>query len=76
MFRILATVATSSAIVVALAMLATASAAQPTSIDEFASSVTTVAYQQPVTFTGTLVEGTAKTPVPSEPVQIEIQPPG
>lgn len=76
MFRILATVATSSAIVVALALPATASAAQVTSVDGFASSVTTVAYQQPVTFTGTLVEGTAKTPVPSEPVQIEIQPPG
>ena len=35
----------------------------------------TVAYQQPVTFTGELVEGSARTPVPDEPVQVEFKAP-
>ena len=55
---------------------AVASSAQFTLIEGFASSVDTVAYQQRVTFTGELAEGSAKTPVPDEPVQIEFQPPG
>jgi hypothetical protein len=76
MFRTLATVSASGAVLVALALPASAASAQPTFIDGFASSVTTVAFQQPVTFTGELVEGAGKTPVASEPVQIEIQPPG
>ena len=49
---------------------------QSTTIENFASSVDTVAYQQPVTFTGELAEGSARTPVPDEPVEIQIQPPG
>ena len=54
---------------------ADASSVQPTYVTGFASSVTTVTYQQPVTFTGELVEGAARTPVSNELVQIEVQPP-
>jgi hypothetical protein len=72
----LATVLASSAALAAFALPAGASSAQFTLIEGFASSVDTVAYQQPVTFTGELAEGSAKTPVPDEPVQIEFQPPG
>ena len=36
--------------------------------------MTTVAYQQPVTFTGELAAGAAQAPVPDEPVQIEFEP--
>ncbi|MCO6005419.1 hypothetical protein NE236_10540 [Actinoallomurus purpureus] len=72
MFRTLAALATSSAALMASALPSAASTTQPTVIVGFASSVTTVAYQQPVTFTGELVEGRAKTPVPNEPVQIEL----
>ncbi|MDX6390699.1 MAG: hypothetical protein QOJ73_1762, partial [Streptosporangiaceae bacterium] len=76
MLRTLATVLASSAALAAFALPAVATSAQFTLIEGFASSVDTVAYQQPVTFTGELAEGSAKTPVPDEPVQIEIQPPG
>jgi hypothetical protein len=78
MFRILATVAASGAALLAPALPAAASSAQPTAIVGFASSVSTVAYQQPVTFTGELVafQGVTSTPVPNEPVHIEIQPTG
>ena len=74
MFRTLATVLASSAVLVASALPAVASSAQLTLIEGFTSSAATVAYQQPVTFTGELAEGSAKTPVPDEPVQIEFQP--
>jgi hypothetical protein len=49
-----------------------------TAIDDFASSVTAVTYQQPVTFTGKLVEGgqVPPPPVANEPVQIELLTPG
>jgi hypothetical protein len=76
MFRIPATVVASSAVLMGLALPAGASSAQVTSIESFASSVTTVAYQQPVTFTGELVAAAAQTPVPNEPVQIEFEPAG
>jgi hypothetical protein len=76
MFRILAIAAASSAALMTSALPAVASPAQATSIEDFASSVNTVAYQQPVTFTGELVEGRTLDPVPGEPVQIEILPPG
>jgi hypothetical protein len=76
MFRILATVVTSSVVLMGLALPAGASTAQATSIESFASSVLTVAYQQPVTFTGELVAAAAQTPVPDEPVQIEFEPAG
>jgi hypothetical protein len=76
LLRTLATVLASSTALAAFALPAVASSAQFTLIEGFASSVDTVAYQQPVTFTGELAEGSAKTPVPDEPVQIEIQPPG
>jgi hypothetical protein len=74
MFRTLAAVAASSAVLMALALPAGASSAQATSIEGFASSVLTVAYQQPVTFTGELVTAAAQAPVPDEPVQIEFEP--
>jgi hypothetical protein len=76
MFRILATVLASSAALAASALPSSASSTQPTFIEGFASSVNTVAYQQPVTFTGQLVEGSARTPVSNKPVQLEIQQPG
>lgn len=76
MFRTLATIVASSVVSTTFVLPAAASSTQPTAIVGFASSVTTVSYQQPVTFTGELVEGGAKAPVPNEPVQIEIQPPG
>jgi hypothetical protein len=78
MLRTLATVLASSAALAAFALPAVASSTQFTLIEDFASSVDTVAYQQPVTFTGELAEGSAKAPVPvpDEPVQIEFQRPG
>ena len=75
MFRILTILAASSAALIALALPASASSAAPTAIKNFASSVATVTYQQPVTFTGELVEGPDKIPVANEPVQIQFQPP-
>lgn len=78
MYRTLAAVAASSVVLIASALPAAASSAQstPTVIDDFASSVNRVAYQQPVTFTGELVEASTKTPVPNEPVQIKFKPSG
>lgn len=76
MFRIMATVVASSAVLLAPSHPATAPADQNTAIVGFASSVSGVSYQQPVTFTGQLVEGFPQTPVPDEPVQIEIWPAG
>jgi hypothetical protein len=76
MFRILATIAVSGVALAALAVPVSAAGPQSTSIVGFTSSVSTVAYEQPVTFNGDLVEGATKTPVANEPVQIEIQPPG
>ncbi|MCW2623891.1 hypothetical protein [Mycobacterium sp.] len=76
MFRILATIAVSGVALAALAVPVSAAGPPPTSIVGFTSSVSTVAYQQPVTFNGDLVEGATKTPVANEPVQIEMQPPG
>ena len=76
MFRTLAAAALSAVTLAFLTVPASASAAQPTYIDDFASSVTTVVYQQPVTFTGELLEGKSLTPVANEPVQIQIQLPG
>jgi hypothetical protein len=76
MSRILATVVASSGVLITFALPAVASSAQSTTIDGFASSVSTVAYQQPVVFTGELVESLTKNPVPNEPIQIQIQPPG
>jgi hypothetical protein len=75
-FRTLAVVVASSAVLLASSVPAGASGTQSTQIENFASSVTTAAYQQPLTFTGELVEGSAMTPVPNEPVQIEVQTPG
>jgi hypothetical protein len=75
MFRTLAVVVASSAVLLASTAPAGASSTQPTVIENLASSVSTVAYQQPVTFTGELVEGIARTPVSNEPVQIELLPP-
>jgi hypothetical protein len=76
MLRILAAAATTSAVLLTPAVPAAASTEQSTAITDFASSVNTVAYQQPVTFTGELVEGLTNDPIPNEPVQIEIRPPG
>lgn len=79
MFRALATVLAAGVVVAAVAVPAGASTVQYTAIDNFASSVATVAYQQPVTFTGELVTVTGldtTTPVPDKPVQIEIEPSG
>lgn len=79
MFRTLLTVLASGAVVAAVAVPASASTLQNTVIENFASSVQTVAYEQPVTFTGELVTITTlgtRTPVPDEPVQIQLQPPG
>ncbi len=75
MFQALAAVVTSSAMLAASALPVDASSAQSTKIEDFASSVSNVSYQQPVTFTGELVEGSAETPVPDEPVQIEFEAP-
>jgi hypothetical protein len=76
MFRILAIAAASSAALMTSAVPAVASPTQSTAITDFASSVNTVAYRQPVTFTGELVEGLTNDPVPGEPVQIKLKPPG
>jgi hypothetical protein len=76
MFRILAIAVTSSAALMTSALPAVASPTQATSIEDFASSVNTAAYQQPITFTGELTEGNTFAPVPGEPVRIEIVPPG
>lgn len=76
MFRALAALATSSAALMASALPATASTTQSTAIVDFASSVTTVAYRQSVTFTGELTEPRTNDPVAGEPVQIELKPPG
>lgn len=77
MLRTLAAVIALGAALEASALPAGASSAQTTAIESFASSVTTVAYQQPVTFTGELVAVTglnSTTPVQGEPVQIQINP--
>ncbi|MEV5749822.1 hypothetical protein AB0L00_18535 [Actinoallomurus sp. NPDC052308] len=76
MRRTLAALATSSAVLMASALPAGASPTQPTSIVGFASSVTTAAYRQAVTFTGELTEGRTQDPVAGEPVRIELRPPG
>ena len=74
MIRILVTALTSGVVVAASAAPAGATTLQGTVIENFTSSVAMVTYQQPVTFTGELV-GSGTTPVPGEPVQIQIQPP-
>jgi hypothetical protein len=78
MLRKLTIAASCGAILLAPALPAAAApaATYPTFIENFASSVSTVAYQQPVTFTGELVETSAKTPVPNELVQIQLEQPG
>src|SRR4051812_4627992 len=75
MFRTLAIAVTSSAALMTSALPAVASSTQATSIENFASSLNSAAYQQPVTFTGELAQGRT-VPIPGEPVQIELQPPG
>jgi hypothetical protein len=76
MFRSLVLAVASSVVLAGSALPAVASSVEPTGIEGFASSVDSVGYQQPVTFTGELAGGPTRTPVPDEPVQIEIQPPG
>jgi hypothetical protein len=77
MFRALAALAASSAVLMASAVPAVAAPTQPTMFVGFASSVTTLTYQQPVTFTGELTSGrTTQVPLAGEPVQIQLQPPG
>lgn len=76
MLRTLATLATTSAIVMTAALPTAASTAQSTAIDDFATSTNNAAYQQPVTFTGTLVDPRTNDPVAGEPVLIQFRPPG
>ncbi|MEV0403212.1 hypothetical protein [Actinoallomurus sp. NPDC050550] len=76
MLRTLATIATSSAVVISSALPAAADSKRPTTIIDFASSANTVAYQQPVTFTGELIDARTKDPLAGEPVQIRFTPPG
>lgn len=73
MLRNLAIAATSGVVLIASAVPAAADTTQSTAIADFASSVTTVAYQQPVTFTGELLEAGTNDPLPNEPVQIEFR---
>jgi hypothetical protein len=72
--RIMITVVAMGAALLLTTVPANAASVQPTSIQGFAASVTTMTYQQPVTFSGELVEGAAKTPVANEPVQLQFQP--
>jgi hypothetical protein len=76
MLRTLATVAASSAVLISAALPAAADSTRSTAILDFASSVGTAAYQQPVTFTGELVDGHTKDPVANEPIRIDFTPPG
>jgi hypothetical protein len=78
MFRALTAVVASNVLLITPVFPAAASSAdssaEPTAIDGFASSANQVSYQQPVTYTGELVEGRTRTPVPNEPVQIKLKP--
>lgn len=74
-YRALAVVAASSVGLALAALPAEAAPLQYTGIVQFAASVTTVAYQQPVTFTGELITVGDKAPVPNEPIQLLFQPP-
>jgi hypothetical protein len=76
MIRALVALAASSAVLMTSAVPAAAVLTQSTTFVGFASSVTTLTYQQPVTFTGELADGRTKAPLAGEPVQIQLKPPG
>src|SRR3954453_1118913 len=77
MLRTLVTIAAaSSAVVITSALPAAADTTRSTAIIDFAGSASTVAYQQPTTFTGELIDAHTKDPVANEPVQIEFTAPG
>lgn len=55
-------------------LAASAATTQQTAIKGFVASASRVNYQQVVTFTGTLVAGPAGTPVPDEPIALQLEP--
>lgn len=77
--RGLAAVVLSAVVLSAVAVLvpglaASAATTQQTAIKGFVASASRVNYQQVVTFTGTLVAGPAGTPVPDEPIALQLEP--
>ncbi len=77
MIRALAVLAASSAVLMtSSAVPAVAAVTQSAEFVGFTASVTTLTYQQPVTFTGALTDLRTKAPLTGEPVQIQLQSPG